>query len=596
MASIEKYQEFLSDIKASSEISEENKKILLDVLETNEMQANIPNESLHDLAESLKASGANNKLTPSSIISEVTVIQNRALKDQLSRMSNRSTVDMKDAALASAAAFTLADIVANAKKYGISEDAARNILEMESSIDTVSIYGSDDTHKKQYEANITLLYGEKAVEYESTIDQTINPSNSKTINKDESINRLANLIAGFGGPLANPNLLYGDISKLAQMINQYKSSYTPEQLAQIRQIADTITMINSIDGEEFTEEELNNTRKKVYDEAAKEKLEKIAVRTAGGDTSKVGKSMLSDSIDIDNKEETKNNLNGFASKYEKISNTEKDPRAAKSAKKVAEEVARLAKKIKILQQKQVVTQEVVPDEVIDDFKELRGEELPAGKTNTVSKEDTLKNVPKQIKEINGAAEKDFKETGENLPDEDFDLSSFAFLDESAVEVVEEQIGEDDSIKHEADSGKEARALGETETKEKDVEEITQNQKQTQPTYNWRDVLKRFINRITGKTKALAAPQHEKAHEEETQEQPKPDEVKKNDDSFFGRLAKALGIKKEEPPRVDIPLSTEERNVIESSIFKHVKTNPAEAVKKAEENNVKKIEEKTNEGR
>jgi hypothetical protein len=78
------------------------------------------------------------------------------------------------------------------------------------------------------------------------------------------------------------------------MINQYKSSYTPEQLAQIRQIADTITIIDSIDGEEFTEEELNNTRKNVYEEAAKEKLAKIAVHTAGGDTSKVKKSVLSE--------------------------------------------------------------------------------------------------------------------------------------------------------------------------------------------------------------------------------------------------------------------------------------------------------------
>ena len=89
MASIEKYQEFLSDIMSSSDISAENKKILFNVLNTSEMQANIPNESLKDLSESIKASATTAKISPAAILAEVTTIQQKAQKYEQSREANR---------------------------------------------------------------------------------------------------------------------------------------------------------------------------------------------------------------------------------------------------------------------------------------------------------------------------------------------------------------------------------------------------------------------------------------------------------------------------------------------------------------------------
>ena len=105
MASIEKYQEFLSDIMSSSDISVENKKILYNVLNTSEMQAQIPNESLKDLSESIKASATSTKISPAAILAEVTTIQQKAQKFEQSREENREGTNNSQDQDFSAAAF-----------------------------------------------------------------------------------------------------------------------------------------------------------------------------------------------------------------------------------------------------------------------------------------------------------------------------------------------------------------------------------------------------------------------------------------------------------------------------------------------------------
>lgn len=643
MASIEKYQEFLSDIMSSSDISVENKKILYNVLNTSEMQAKIPNESLKDLSESIKASATSTKISPAAILAEVTTIQQKAQKFEQSREENREGTNNSQDQDFSAAAFSsfvssqiTEELLNNIRERypETSEEAIITIAEEQIANDIIDRKAPKEEAEAIQKSDIEVAIGKEAAKKSEEVAGVVFSGKGKidisavfqSITKEygeiaAEISKNFDLTTEEGLAAAAQECLYGDkySSEEKKILLGYLFDVGSLYYKQIMHTKgpefsngsfrtyteDTsIYDFNNIDYEEFARLKVESAR------AMKQTLLARAGRNEPVnyednpfylDTLGYFRFDSYPENDLDNVlEEQGIQIDNFAKNH-----TANDEQALRDAYRHRIEHAReLRQKLKEMNKANLEFDSIDPEEPktvsfisqeeFSWFAEAEGEELPAEK---VPQKDSYRAPNVEPADLSISPEEfmgkfDLESSTPQTPQESgevtFDITDFDFNDDFAIvdkapsEEIEETIPEATAVEHDPDAGLDALARGEKEVEREPEEVVAPPQPEQDVSYNWRDVLRGFINRITGKTKAISAPQKQQGQDESMPEPPKGNEVKKNDDSFFSRIAKALGMKKEEPQPIAPETEAKPEATIETSdVFSHVAVDVEKAVQQAE---------------
>ena len=608
MASIEKYQEFLSDIMSSSDISAENKKILFNVLNTSEMQANIPNESLKDLSESIKASATTTKISPAAILAEVTTIQQKAQKLEQSKEANREGPNTNETTSKSAFMESLLAAYVTTEMVSQMQEKYPSLTQEEAAVFAASEAISDKFHKiatpkevaaynrataKQAftdkeldfmkEKTAALFQSDEKLSMEDFISRVISSSKSaaeffkefdlSTIEGSEKASRFFAEGCRSGAIKAEDKIAYYtflsqmDMYREAIGENQFFISQDQAQYYMNRYTYETGKDLYAyvIEGLRHPES-INSSQMAWANSLSKEELERLAQASK---------------VDL-----------------REIMENPSTPDVAKLAKDkivLVDEGARLASEaVRAFELSFYEKEKPLLDEFdVENYMKNYGEEIPAKSTPqrdsyrapnvepadlSISPEEFMSEF-----DIESSTPQTPQESGEVTFDiTDFDFTNVAMVGETPSEEIAESTPEATAVEHDPDAGLDALARGEKEVEREPEEVVAPPQPEQDVSYNWRDVLRGFINRITGKTKAISAPQKQQGQDESMPDPPKGNEVKKNDDSFLSRIAKALGMKKEEPQPIAPETEAKPEATIETSdVFGHVAVDVEKAVQQAE---------------
>ena len=610
MASIEKYQEFLSDIMSSSDISAENKKILFNVLNTSEMQANIPNESLKDLSESIKASATTTKISPAAILAEVTTIQQKAQKFEQSREANREGPNTNETTSKSDFMESLLAAYVTTEMVSQMQEKYPSLTQEEAAVFAASEAISDKFHKvatpKEVAAydratakqaftdkeldfmkdkTAALFQSDEKLSMEDFISRVISSSKSaaeffkefdlSTIEGSEKASRFFAEGCKSGAINAEDKIAYytflSQMDMYREAIGSNHAFISQEQAQAYLNRYNYETGKNiyayAIEGLRHPES-INNSQRAWANSLSKEELNKLAQASKGD--------------------------------LKEIMENPSTPDVAKLAKDqsdiIDEEIRIVREAIREFDNRKaydIAETPVVGEFDVENYMETYGEEIPAKPSPQKDSYRAPNDEPADLSispeefmdefEIESSTLHTPQESSEVTFDiDDFDFSNVAMVDESPSEEFVESAPEAAAVEHDPDAGLDALARGEKEVERKPEEVVTPPQPEQDVSYNWRDVLRGFINRITGKTKAISAPQKQQGQDESMPEPPKGNEVKKNDDSFFSRIAKALGMKKEEPQPITPETESKPEATIETSdVFSHVAVDVEKAVQQSE---------------
>ncbi len=612
MASIEKYQEFLEDIASlsESEFSLENKSILLNVLDTPQMQANIPNEALGDLARVLKTAATASKLTPSAILTEVNNIKEKNLEEDQYRQENRgeTTIETETTNQFAEAALSAALVTTLINEYNVSEETAQRMAETSEALDYISTHASEETQLRVIAGKLTFLYGDNA---EKTNAKWESDLGGESLKKDDLLKYFLGHISREVDPNGELGLEKMSTEELKDFLEKRCDGLSQETKDQIAQFFGGYIVASEIANEKISYDDFKLTYYSAIDTlykdiyfAGEQAFEQACEQGVDDPNSiKIKSNNMAalfsvSGISFDNSSKKAKRT------FEQIAQDETDPGVRSRLETAAKNIGAGARiyfnlnKSEYSQEQmapneaQVVSnnEEVVLDSDMFEFALENSEDIPAGKDSSLSP---------STKESKPATTHVPQETEETTYDiKDYDFSDVGFEGESPSEEITESVTEADDIEHDPnkeepkpgvehypDAGLDALARGEKEV-EREPEEVVIDDKQNQPvTYNWRDVLIRFIKRITGRTKAIEAPQKEISQDDQPQEPPKGEEVKKNDDNFLTRIAKALGMKKEEPvPEVE--KAKADAKIKTSASFQHVAVDVKKAVEETEQANKK----------
>ena len=622
MASIEKYQEFLSDIMSSSDISVENKKILYNVLNTSEMQAKIPNESLKDLSESIKASATTAKISPAAILAEVTTIQQKAQKIEQSREENREGTNNSQDQAFSAAAFSsfLASQVTNQnineaqEKFGISSESAKELCTELAAKNFALSHSSVEKQAFLNEQMLLALLEEDGLAYHKNL-RSLMSKGGDTIDIDYSKTILRDELRKLGGELSKIDITTEEGKKQLQSLidsENFALDYdNPTVRKQILMISSELGLITSfgdrkvISAEEFdaavaTEVDKETNYSAGYRKKLKEEIQKGTIPSYDGTTSVFGR-IVKDTVE--NRTNTFNSNQykfGNVIKQEASRQTDPDLKQAfdtwaddilKDAFTISNELGRAEIDGKLL------TAETVSEEMyIDASRAADSIEYTAPAIQPIDDSYIESLVTQSGVDIPGDHSQNKQTFSNTIIPEIPDFSNFSinptnieniksvaeFVEGSPSEEIEESTPEATAVEHDPDAGLDAKARGEKEVERKPEEVVDQNESKQKNQFNLRDTLKGLINIITRKNKLLSGAQKQQAPDEVQQEPPKGNEVKKNDDSFFSRIAKALGMKKEEPQQIVPETEAKPEATIETSdVFSYVPVDVGKAVQETE---------------
>ena len=619
MASIEKYQEFLSDIMSSSDISVENKKILYNVLNTSEMQAKIPNESLKDLSESIKASATSTKISPAAILAEVTTIQQKAQKFEQSREENREGTNNSQDQDFSAAAFSsfvssqiTEELLNNIRESypEASEEVIYTIAAEQIADATIDKEASKEVREAMQEADSNIAFGKKGVEMSKQASARVFTTD-QPIKKSDALKSFAEYYGDFANEISQKyDLTTEDGRKQAAQAYLSNGSYPYEMQEAIYAFLTDVealyyqepkqNLTATIDPNEFERNRSDASNEKPdidYDTfqlqkkafARKVKEEIIAESGREEGMNPPSEAHIHTYGNFRYRNHYQNDLDETLKEEENLATSlgEKSPESsrvraslltkAKNAKNLSDILQRTDTKQRnssLTESNEELLEVVSESDVIsqDDasvFFDLESEELPAEKETTPSKTAAQEASVSVINASDLNFINDYEEETVSVPQEVVEAAAGVSISEGAIE-------------HDADAGLDALARGEKEVVQKVEEVAEQNEPKQDAPYNWRDVLRGFINRITGKTKAIDAPQKQQGQDESMPEPSKGNEVKKNDDSFFSRIAKALGMKKEEPQPIAPETEAKPEATIETSdVFSYVPVDVGKAVQETE---------------
>ncbi len=632
MASIERYELFLNDIRSipSTELSLENKQILLSILDTPEMQARIPDEVLGDLSKNLSSIATSSKLTPSAILNQVTSIQENKIKDNLYRQENRGDTNGATSRNSSMESFLAAYVTATmvsqiqTKYPSLTQEEAAVFAASEAISTKFHELATPEEIATYDRATAKLAFTEEQLENLDKKTESIFESD-ETLSMDEFLSRAissnrsaAEFFKEFD--LSSPedairaSKLFVEKCNSGVVNSEEKIEYYAflSHMEMYREIIKANkSSISKKQAQKYMQKYTYETGEDIYASVIEGKRNPESVVNA--------RMAWSASLSID---ELKDLAQGSKLDYKEIAESASTPDVAQLAKdksKIVDEQIRVvreaAERFNISNVYDIVEAPIVEEFDLENYIENFGEEIPAT-PNPKKISDFAPNVESGDLSISSEEilnESDIKSTT-HVPQEteeasfdidDLNLTDVVYENEIPSEEITESVTEADDIEHnpnkeetkpgvehDPDAGIDALTRGEKEII-KEPEEVVIDDKQNQPvTYNWRDVLRRFINRITGKTKAIAAPQQQKVEEEQPQEPPKGEEVKINDDSFLTRIAKALGMKKEEP-MPDVQETKTGAEIATSASFQHVAVDIEKAVQETKQ---AKIQQKQNNGK
>lgn len=610
MASIEKYQEFLSDIMSSSDISAENKKILFNVLNTSEMQAIIPNESLKDLSESIKASATTTKISPAAILAEVTTIQQKAQKFEQSREANREGPNTNETTSKSDFMESLLAAYVTTEMVSQMQEKYPSLTQEEAAVFAASEAISDKFHKVATPKEIAaydratakqaftdkeldfmkdktaaLFQSDEKLSMEDFISRVISSSKSaaeffkefdlSTIEGSEKASRFFAEGCKSGAINAEDKIAYytflSQMDMYREAIGSNHAFISQEQAQAYLNRYNYETGKNiyayAIEGLRHPES-INNSQRAWANSLSKEELNKLAQASKG-----------------DLKEIMENPSTPDVAKLAKDQSDIIDEEI-----RIVEEAAKAFEDTRV---NQTIGTPPLGENDVENFMKTYGEEIPAKPSPqkdsyrapnaesadlSISPEEFMGEL-----EIESSTPHTSQESSEVTFDiDDFDFTNVAMVNESPSEEIEKSTPEATAVEHDPDAGLDAKARGEKEVERKPEEVVDQNESKQKNQFNLRDTLKGLINIITRKNKLLSGAQKQQAPDEVQQEPPKGNEVKKNDDSFFSRIAKALGMKKEEPQQIAPETEAKPEATIETSdVFIHVPVDVEKAVQETE---------------
>ncbi len=609
MASIEKYQEFLSDIMSSSDISAENKKILFNVLNTSEMQANIPNESLKDLSESIKASATTAKISPAAILAEVTTIQQKAQKFEQSREENREGPNTNETTSKSAFMESLLAAYVTTEMVSQMQEKYPSLTQEEAAVFAASEAISDKFHKIATPKEVAAY--NRATAKQAFTDKELDFMKEKTAALFQSDEKLS--MEDFISRVISSSKTAADFFKGFDLSSAEGAREAAKFFAEgcrsgAINVEDKIAYYTFLSQMDMYREAIGENQFFISQDQAQAYMNRYTYET-GKDLYAYATEGMRNPESVSNPrmawaaslsmEELKELAQSSKIDFRQIIENPSTPDVAQLAKDrsdiIDEEIRIVEEAAKVFEDTRVNKTIGTPplgEYVVENFMKTYGEEIPA---KSAPQKDSYRapNVepadlsisPEEFMsefDLESSAPQTPQESGEVTFDiTDFDFTNVAMVGETPSEEIEETIPEATAVEHDPDAGLDALARGEKEV-EREPEEVAQPQPEQEVSYNWRDVLRGFINRITGKTKAISAPQKQQGQDESMPEPPKGNEVKKNDDSFLSRIAKALGMKKEEPQPIAPETEAKPEATIETSdVFGHVAVDVEKAVQQAE---------------